>query len=319
MKLKRYAAFLFAIVFCFQLYGCTDLVSKFYPLNTEEESTYHFTPVTSENGEAVFTDFDGNVISLPDIPERIVSVSSVSTEIICGLGAGRYLVGIDSDSANLEGAPINASVLPYYYMSYSDIVALRPDIVFYSSEYISNLTLEALKNSGVMTVRIPGTGNIAAAEANIRFISALLQRETTGDKMIDEMRLEFAKIKRSAALVGVRKKIYIEYLTEFRTCGKDTILSEICEMAGYDNVYSDKSGFVTVNAASLLEKDPEAILIVALSKANENTIRDRKSIEKVNAVKENKIYAYNIGASLRPTQSIVEAAAEIAKLLGTTN
>ena len=102
-------------------------------------------------------------------------------------------------------------------------------------------------------------------------------------------------------------------------CGKDTILSEICEMAGYDNVYSDKNGFVTVNAASLLEKDPEAILIVALSKANENTIRDRKSIEKVNAVKENKIYAYNIGASLRPTQSIVEAAAEIAKLLGTTN
>ena len=272
-----------------------------------------------KRGHKAEVDFDGNVISLPDIPERIVSVSSVSTEIICGLGAGRYLVGIDSDSANLEGAPINASVLPYYYMPYSDIVALRPDIVFYSSEYISDLTLEALKNSGVMTVRIPGTGNIAAAEANIRFISALLQRETTGDKMIDDMRFEFAKIKRSAALVGVRKKIYIEYLTEFRTCGKDTILSEICEMAGYDNVYSDKNGFVTVNAASLLEKDPEAILIVALSKANENTIRDRKSIEKVNAVKENKIYAYNIGASLRPTQSIVEAAAEIAKLLGTTN
>ena len=320
MRSIKLTAFLLAVIItvpCF--FGCTDLVSRFYPYETKEEATYSFTPVTASEGDFYFSDFDGNVISIPSAPERIVSLSVVSTEIICGIGASRYIIGLDSSSANLDGAPINAAVVPYYYMSFADVVALEPDLVFYSSEYISPLTLDALKNTDIKLVRIPGSGNIETAEANIRFISALLFKEEAGSKIVEEMRYEFEKIKKSASLVGVRKKIYIEYMNEFYTCGGDTLLSEICDMAGFENVYADIKGNGSVNASSLLNTDPEIILLVGSNNVNENTVRNRKSIEKVSAVRENKIYAYDISGALRPTQNIVNTAKDIAKLLGTTN
>ena len=90
-------------------------------------------------------------------------------------------------------------------------------------------------------------------------------------------------------------------------------------MAGFDNVFEEYEGNKNVTAADLLNKDPEIILIVGFSTVNENSVRNRRSIEKVSAVKENKIYSYNMVGMLRPTQSIVKAAKEVAKILGTTN
>ena len=317
--LKLNALILTVIILLSCMTGCTDLVSKFYPVSTTEELTYDFIPETAADGEILFKDFDGNEISMPDAPQRIVSVSSVATEIICGLGASRYIIGLDDSSSRIEGAPIGAAVLPYYYMSFSDIVALEPDVVFYSSEYISSLTLDALKATDLKLVRIPASGNIATAEANIRFIAALLYRDEAGNKMIGEMRHEFDKIKTAAQLVGVRKRIYIEYMSEFYACGGTTLLSEICDMARFDNVYEDIDGYKTVNASSLIEKNPEVILLAGLASSSESSIRNRKSIEKVSAIKENKIHVYNISNAMRPTQNIVNTAKEIAKLLGTTN
>ena len=317
--IKLTAIILTVLMITTGLTGCTDLVSKFYPVSTGEESTYGFIPETAADGEILFKDFDGNVISMPSAPEKIVSVSSIATEIICGLGASRYIIGLDDGSSRLEGAPIGATVLPYYYMSYNEIVALEPDVVFYTTEYISVLTLEALKESGVKLIRIPSTGNIETAESNIRFIASLLYREEAGNKMIDEMRHEFDKIKTAAQLVGVRKRIYIEYISDFCACGGNTLISEICDMAGFDNVFEDLEGFTSVTAAAVTEKNPEVILVAGFASASENSVRTRKSIEKVSAVRENKIYLFNINNSIRPTQSIVNAAKEIAKILGTTN
>jgi iron complex transport system substrate-binding protein len=267
----------------------------------------------------VFRDFDGNDIILSSSPEKIVSISPVATEIICGLGASRYLIGIDTNSALLEGAPINAAVLQYYYMSAKEVTDLEPDMIFYSSEYSNVLTIIELQKSGYRLVRIPASGTVGTAEANIRFISSLLFREEAGSKMVEEMRYELDKIRQAAQLVGVRKKIYVEYYNEFYACGANTLLDELCDIAGFDNVYSDIDGYKTVNARSLLQKDPEIILIAGNAAVSEKKILDRKSIEKVSAVRENKIYACNVSDKTRPTQKIVDLAREIAKLLGTTN
>ena len=320
MKFRKIAAFISIILISLCFSGCTELVSRFYPIVTDEESTYGFTPVTAKNdGDAVFRDFDGNDIILSSSPERIVSLTPVATEIICGLGASRYLIGIDANSAMLEGAPINASVLPYYYMSPTEVTDLDPDMIFYSTEYSNVLTISELQKSGYRLVRIPAMGTVGTAEANIRFLSALLFREEAGAAMVNEMRYELDKIRQAAALVGVRKKIYIEYFNEFYTCGSNTLMDELCDIAGFDNVYSDIDGFKTVNASSLLQKDPEIILITGNASVSEKKILDRKSIEKVSAVRENKIYACNVSDKTRPTQNIVILAKEIAKLLGTTN
>ena len=163
MIFKRICASLLAgllLVFC----GCERLAEKFYPETTGSPDT-HFIPVDVEEGSVFFRDFDGNGLTLKKEPEKVVSLSVVATEIICGIGAGRYITALDEASSRLDGAPISAEVIPYFGVDVQKIAELSPDLVFYSTATTDPLAAASLKNSGLTLIRIPDSGGIAAAEA----------------------------------------------------------------------------------------------------------------------------------------------------------
>ncbi|MBO4422372.1 MAG: ABC transporter substrate-binding protein, partial [Clostridia bacterium] len=275
--------------------------------------------VDAETGEIVFRDFDGNLITMSGEPSSVASLCEISTEIICGLGAGRYITAMNESSSKLEGAPISAEVLMDFYSDTNRLIEMAPDIIFYSDNSLSVIAVTVLKNAGLTVVRIPEKGDIITAESNIRFISALMYKDAVGERMITEMRADIDRMKIAAELVGVRKTVYIEGAREYGAYGVNTIASELCAYAGGDNVYSDRYGEFTVTAAEISSKDPDVIIILTKDPENYDTdvFRKRPGLENMTAVRTKAVYAVDLTLATRPTQRITEALVQIGRALKT--
>ena len=301
------------------LYGCAGFVERFYPEDTKDDDQSVFVPVDIEDGSIYFKDFDGNVITLSEAPEKVASLSDISTEIICGLGAGRYIVALNESSQTVEGAPISAEVLPDFTSDIEKLKELSPQIIFYDNT-LSSLTAAMLRTAGFTLVRVMEKGDISSAEANIRFISSLLYKDSNGEQMIAEMRAEYEKMNVLAELIGVKKRIYIESTTAYYGCGGDSIISELCTYAGAENIFADKSGTFTTNAAELKQKDPEAIIVLCNDTDNFQieTVTKRSGLEDVYAVRIKAVYAIDARSASRPTQNITKALRSIGEALKVT-
>ena len=301
------------------LYGCTGFVERFYPEETKDPDQSVFVPVDIEDGSIYFKDFDGNVITLSSAPEKVASLSEISTEIICGLGAGRYITALNESSLSVEGAPISAEVLPDYESDIDKLKELSPQIIFYDNT-LSTLTAAMLRTAGFTLVRVLEKGDISTAEANIRFVSSLLYKDSNGEQMIAEMRAEYEKMSVLAELIGVKKRVYIEGTSAYYGCGGDSIVSELCAYAGAENVFADKSGTFTTNAAELKQKDPEAIIVLCNDTDNFQieTVTKRSGLEDVYAVRIKAVYAIDAKAAARPTQNITKALKSIGEALKVT-
>ena len=312
------AVILAAVTVC--LCGCVGLVEQFYPDDSTDTTAAGFVPVDIEEGSIYFKDFDGNVITLSKAPDSVASLSAVATEIICGLGAARYITVQSEASSKLEGAPISAQIVPDYYADTDKIIELKPELVFYSSESLSILTVSVLQSAGITLVRIPEKGNIETAEANIRFISSLLYKDAAGERLIGTIRDEINKMKIAAEIVGVRKRVYIENPVAFSGIGGNTIVSELCAYAGADNVFSEKNATFYTNAKDVTAADPEAIIVLCddVEKFNADAVRKREGIEDVYAVRTKAIYAIDRTTATRPTQNIIYALRSIGEVLKVT-
>ena len=86
--------------------------------------------------EISFTDDLGRTVTLADYPERIVSLTPATTEILFALGVGDKVVGIDSSSDYPEEAASLEVVGDYIGPNMEAIVAAEPDLVF-ASTYLS--------------------------------------------------------------------------------------------------------------------------------------------------------------------------------------
>ena len=307
------------LIFAVCLCSCTGLVERFYPEETTEEEQSHFVPVDVEEGSVYFKDFDGNIITLTEAPEKVASLSDISTEILCGLGLGRYIVAVNESSQKVEGAPISAVVLPDFNADMDKLAELAPQIIFYDST-LSYLTAALMRNAGYTLVRIPEKGDITTAESNIRFISSLMYKDGAGEQMISEMRGEYEKMKVLAELLGIKKRVYIESTAAYYGCGGDSIISRLCEYAGAENVFAERSGTFITNAEEIKKADPEAIIVLTndIDKFTADTVTKRAGLEDVYAVRIKAVYAVDAKLATRPTQNITKALKRVGEVLKVT-
>ncbi|MBP5208104.1 MAG: ABC transporter substrate-binding protein [Clostridia bacterium] len=319
MQLKRILTAALALCL-FMMCGCERIVSGLIDDTTADPDVSVFVPVEIEDGSLYFKDFDGNEIVLNGAPSSVASLSPIATEIIIGIGAGRYISVIDSESAKLEGAPISAVTVPYYFSETETVKAKAPQIIFYSDGSLDLISIMAFKNAGMTLIRIPDKGSIATAEANIRFIAAMLFREAAGERIVTEMREEMERMRLAAEIVGVRKTVYIEGRSAFYAYGGETIVSELCACCGADNVFTEFPQNKTVTAAQLVEKDPEVVIILTNDPDNFNKeeFRKREGVTQIYASRTKAIYALDMTTATRPTQNIVKALSDLGKILKIT-
>src|SRR4051794_25537281 len=127
-------------------------------------------------------------------PMRLVSLAASNTEIVCALGRGDWLVGLDDFSDYPPVVTTLPRVGPDLDVDVERVVALRPELVLASLSVPGmDRVVQRLAKRGVQHVAIR-SGGLAGVDASIRLIGALLDADYEAETLIASMRERIGRV-----------------------------------------------------------------------------------------------------------------------------
>lgn len=167
---------------------------------------------------------------------RVFSHTCGNTEIVCALGCGHLLVGVDSDCDYppevVAGLPKTGRDLN---LDIDAVCALKPDLVLTSLTVPGHeLVVEALRAAGLQ-VLVCDPCSLADVYANIRSIAAALGVAERGEVLVAEMEAAMPAV----AVAGSRPKVLVEWWPKpIIAPTRDSWVTDMIERAGGCNPWA---------------------------------------------------------------------------------
>ena len=192
MKMNRIgAALLTVLLSVFLLSGCIDL-SK------------------DQAGGYEVTDTEGRVVSIPHKPQRILTVSAGTDELMLGLVEPERMAAINESLADREHTNIPwvcdriPTVIPRS-PSVEQIAALHPDLVVVTP-WMPRENIDAIRELNVPVLVCKSAATMEDIHDNIRLYAAAVGETERGEKLIGMMEEKLAEIRAKVADVPEEKK-----------------------------------------------------------------------------------------------------------------
>jgi len=158
----------------------------------------HFAILSHEMGKAI-----------PLSQLRIVSLAPSATSILCAIGARKYLVAVTKWCADV--APVNG--LPklgdcWHMDSVDEILKLKPSLVIGSVPYKQETLAKLLEHP--LTFLATNPRALADIENDIRMLGGILNCGPQAERLIAQMRREFAAIAKESRALKKKPRVYCE-------------------------------------------------------------------------------------------------------------
>lgn len=257
------------------------------------------------------TDDRGVVVSLPQSPQRIVSLLPSLTETVCELGQCHRLVGVDRYSnhpASVRSLPkAGGGIDP----NIEAIVALRPDVVLMATSSRGVQRLEAL---GLKVLAMEPKSSTDAQ----RVMGKLGQLLEVPDadriwRAID------AGVSAAAQSLppGARKlRVYYEVSAGGYAAGTQSFIGEMMARLGVQNIVTPELGpFPRINPEYVVRANPDLIMIGA---RNVQGMAQRPGWSGMRALREQRVCVFTEAESdvlVRPGPRMAEAARVMARCI----
>lgn len=257
------------------------------------------------------TDFLGYTSKI-DGSDRIVSITTSSTQILTALGAEDRIVGVDAYSeAYLPGTEI---VGDYSGPDVEKIASLEPDLVI-AANNIQQQSIDQLRALNIPVIaaepttwdQVPeGFGMIGTAVNNTAGAAALSrQLEDT-----------VASVKKDAPSVPVSSYYVLSYGSAGNwTSGAGSFINTMMEYAGGDPITKNtESPWLEYPMEDLIKADPECIILGSGAGTLEDFMQTA-GYEDLRAVKEGRVYEIDSNLVTIPSQGLNEGLQAISDII----
>ncbi len=216
------------------------------------------------------TDSSGRQLVLPAKPQRIVSQTVATDEILLALVAPERLVALSqlADDARYSYCADRAqTVAGRCGGSAEAILQLRPDLIFVASYSRAEL-VELLSAGGAPVYRLTKFGGLADIQANIRAIGEAVGETAAADALVAAMDRRFAALGERARQ-RTRPLRVMSFGGSHFTAGTETTFDDLVRAVGGINVAAEHGvvGFRQISSEQLLAWRPDVIVISAESGA----------------------------------------------------
>lgn len=263
----------------------------------------------------VLVDSTGRVIEIPENIERVVSTVPSNTEIIVDMGLVDLLVGVDSYSEKVDKRLSEKGVLRSDDLNEEKIVELMPDLVI-SSHHNLKKGKESLKffdEVGIPVYVIKNPKSLSEVANSVIEIGEILNKKSEAEHLKDKFLKELKEIVSNKN--SEDKKVYFEILENpIYTTGSETFLNDVLESVGGKNIFRDEKGWISPPLESILEKDPDVILVGEDRKYMVEEILARDEWQDVNAIKNKEVYFIDESIN-RPSPRVLKALKELREVL----
>ena len=231
--------------------------------------------------------------AVKQVPARIVSISTVATEMLFAIGAGDQMVAVDSLSTFPAEAPVTD--LSGFEPNIEAILGFQPDLVVLS--YDPGDVMAGLEAAGVDSLLQGASMTIADTYVQILALGEITGRTAEAEALVDAMQAEIAELAASVVEPDEPLSYYHELDDTLYTVTSSTFIGEIYALAGLVNAADPADaegtswGYTQLSAEYLLDADPDIIFLADTKCCGQTaaTIAERPGWETLTAVSTGRI------------------------------
>lgn len=266
----------------------------------------------------VTDDLDKEIV-MEEKPEKIISLSPNTTEVLFAVGAGENVVGVTTYADYPKEATKVEKIGTITDPNIEKIITLKPDLVV-ASEVNKMEVLDRLKE---FDIKVAGfsENSVNVAIENIKKIGILTGNKEKAEKIVTEMYIKIAEIRN---LVDEklqnrdRPKVFYELWNDpYYTAGVDNFVDDLIHMAGGFNIGRlAETQWPQFSLEKLLVEDPEVYISTPHSadmKVSKKSIKSRERFQSISAIKNDRIYIIDQNLLNRPSPRLVKGLALLTK------
>jgi len=290
----------------------TEGASPIAPTNNNEPPSQPlFTTPTRSNSLATslpitIRDSRGLDIQLNEFPERIIAYDSAVVEILFAIGEGQRIIG----THDFVTYPPEAEDIPKLGSAFSinieQIVALKPDLVFFFSEGF----VDDVEKVGITVLyRKSLESNFREVANDIRMWGRITGANERAEQVATEFENRVELIQSTIGNVSMGQKVFHD-TGDLWTPGSNTLVGEVLTFLKLHNIAHDIDGYQQFSPEVIVDRNPEIIIT-----SNRNRFVHQDAFANVNAIKNNRVYTPNSDGLSVASPRFIEAVEELARLV----
>jgi len=255
-------------------------------------------------------DDEGTTVTIPARPERIVSLTPATTEILFAVGAGARLVGVTDADDYPEAAKAVTRVVALGAIDIEKIVGLEADLVVAGgNKFNSPDALTKLRGLGI-PVLVVYAPDVATVLKDIELVATAAGEPEAGAAIAAQMEAEIDAIGDAiAAAGGTPPRVFYELdaTKEIYGPADDSFVAEMITLAGGDPITTGSATVYSIPLETLLTADPQVIVLGdAAYGTTPEIVTARPGWSVMTAVKDGAIRPVNDVVVTRPGPRLVE-------------
>lgn len=260
------------------------------------------------------TDDEGTAVEIAAEPERIVSLTPATTEILFAIGAGERVVA----TTDFDDYPPEAVALPdvasFTAVDVEKIVGLEADLVLAGGNNFNDPAAIAQLRSLGTPVVVTYAADIEGVLRDIELVGAAVGEADAARDLAVSMQARFDQV--GAATAGLeRPRVFYELdaTTEIYTAADDSFVEQMIELAGGDPITTGSPTSFSISLERLIDADPQLILLGdAAYGVTPEIVAARPGWAVMTAVRDGRITAVDDIVITRPGPRLVEGLRQLA-------
>lgn len=196
---------------------------------------------------------------------RIITAGSAITETVCALGDCGKIIASDRTSLYPSEIQKLPSIGYRSGINAEGILGLKPTHVIVEKDYVEEAVLQQLSSTSIKLVVVDRKLSFDDTKKLIQQIATVLNRDREGKKLIAKIENELSESRGLLEKKTTTPRVVCIYNRGTATIsagGKDTF-AEILKYAGATNAFPEIEGYKPLNTESLIEANPDCLLMVS--------------------------------------------------------
>lgn len=256
-------------------------------------------------------------VTLPDDPQRVISLAPSITEIIYALEQANRLKGV----TRYSDFPIEATKLPkigsYVRLDLERIVALNPDLCIAIKDGNPKEIIDRLESLKI-PVYVVNPRNLNTVLATVTEIGRILNADDKAEALLTLLHNRIQRVKTLISDDTYRPGVFFQIgISPIVSVGTDTFLHELIELAGGKNLADGKTPYPRFSREQVLALAPEIFIVTSMARQAvfEQVKAEWRRWPSMPAVRNERIFLVDSNLFDRPSPRLVDGLELLIKLI----
>jgi iron complex transport system substrate-binding protein len=245
------------------------------------------------SGSITIVDDSGRTITLPHVPQRIVSIAPGATEMLFAAGAGSHVIA----TVEFSDEPAEAKKVPRIgdssAVDLERVVALRPDVVvvWEGGNNVAQISrLESLK----LTLYRHKLEKLHDIPVSLRRLGALAGTRTVAEAAARDVESRLENLEKRYGQSADKPTVLLEVWNRpIYTVGGSHMMTDSLRLCGARNVFADlKEQGPSVDTEAVIGRDPQIIIAVAPPGVAREWLAEWKRFATLRAVRDGRLVPF---------------------------